>query len=130
MPQDFRVSLLGGSWLARTRGLSYDAFKGSIRRGSDAEAWAEHFGLQRSSRYGISKYEETGANLCAYTWCCAMNRFYQLWHRAGNQEYQYSEEDLGSWRPSAAFMELLPALTAGARSRAEGPARFRPGSGA
>ncbi len=43
--ESFKVSLLGGKWLAKTKGLACDAFRGGVKARSEAEEWCGLYSL-------------------------------------------------------------------------------------
>ena len=104
-PSPFQVTLLGGKWLAETKGIAYDAFRGAVRANSEADHWCRTYSMQRSSRYDIGRFGERGANLCAQAWCSAMEHYFRLWEAAQpNEAFESSAADVASWRPSDDFL--------------------------
>ncbi|CAK0909365.1 unnamed protein product [Prorocentrum cordatum] len=123
---DFRVTLLGGKWLAMHKGKACDAFRGQVRLNTAAARWVSRCGLQKSSRYDIDKFTERGAHMCAQVWRLAMHHFFCIWMGQPLTAYAFTQADFNSWKPPQEFLDLLPGLHVQAQERAQALVRFRP----
>jgi hypothetical protein len=119
LPSDFRVQLVGGVGSMRRSGVSFEAFRGEVRLGSEAATWMSLYGLQKTSSYQISRYGERGAQTCAEAWCTTMQHFFDIWEAQPLTRYAYTEEGAQALPVNAGLQELLPTLPAAARFRVE-----------
>ena len=126
LPPDFRVKLLGGAWLKQTRGTSYDAFNGEVRKGFLAQRWCQKYGLQLSSSFHISVFGERAAHLCAAAWCEARPHYFDVWAGQQDEEYVYTDADVSECPRFGDLRASLPGLGRRARVRAQDVLEFRP----
>lgn len=125
-PSDFRVVLLGGKWTKEKKGVVADCLKAEARAGTVAAAWALQYWRQRSSSYFISKFGESGAQVCAAAWCSVMEYYFELWSGQPNKHYVYQQADFDGAPELPELREWLPRLNSAARPRAEELLRMRP----
>ena len=60
-----------------------------------------------------------------YQWCCAMHHFFHIWQSQPLKAYKYKDGDVQRWRPSQAFIDLIPLLPKAAKPRAVALVEFR-----
>ena len=109
-PTEFKVSLLHGESTRRLTGKEADAFQGSAR-GSVAIKWCERHGLNQSSRYGLTEWKSDGSSKMALEWCRKMQHFFNIEHLSGQVRYEYTQEDVESYKEPAFFKAWADTLT-------------------
>jgi hypothetical protein len=70
----FRVTVLGGKWLKKHTGKSYDAVKAACR-GASAESFCDRRGVHKSARFTVA-YGMLTCGVLARAWCSRMQFFY------------------------------------------------------
>ena len=93
---DFQVTVLGGSWTARHKGVVADAFSGSAR-GDTANAWCRCRGLPRSARYEIALYGEEHAAALARVWCAKMQYLFNVCLEREDDRHALSPAEVAAW---------------------------------
>lgn len=116
--RDFQVSVLGGTWTAKHKGVVADAFSASAR-GEVAIAWCRARTLPRSARFELSLYGEANAAVLARAWCSKMQFMLHLCKKLGDDLHAFSLEEKADWpEPSElgiAERELMASKRAVAR---------------
>jgi hypothetical protein len=118
---DFHVKVLGGKWTIEHMGIGHDAFKAkAVRIKSEAAKFAYDYGMGKDgARYNVSIYGgDAGALEVAKTWASKAQFFYDVWKAKADASYAFTAADCAPWRPSDAFLALLPTLGAAAHLRA------------
>jgi hypothetical protein len=93
---DFQVSLLGGSWTAKHRGVIADAFSGAAK-GDRARSWCRSRRMAMSSRCEISLYAEEFASVLARCWCSRMQHLFNIAEKHHNDLHVFLPDELASW---------------------------------
>jgi hypothetical protein len=88
---DFKVTLLGGRWLAAHHGMAYDAFQGASTN-QRAKLFCRNRNMPFSARYNISTYGNAEASMLARTWCHKMQHYYNVAVAAGNDAHPFTDE--------------------------------------
>lgn len=103
--EDFRVGLLGGAWVQRTKGKAADAFQGRCAN-KDASDWAERVGLNQTRRYELSFDGERAASVLASVWCHKMQYWYSLYLDADSYDIRDVPRDAKHYQEPADFTAL------------------------
>jgi hypothetical protein len=88
--EDFRWQLLGGRWLAETRGLAFDSFMSSARN-KEAKQFCVDWALGKQSSYAVSWYQDMGAFMLATAWSHKMQFFYDELRLQGDALVDFTE---------------------------------------
>jgi len=88
---DFQVSVLGGSWTSKHKGVVADTFSGAAR-GDTAISWCRSRGTPRSARYEITAYGERRAAALAKAWCSKTQFLLSRCLKAGDGRLAFPEE--------------------------------------
>ncbi|CAK0874375.1 unnamed protein product [Prorocentrum cordatum] len=125
--EDFHVNVLGGLWTMVHRGVSHDAYQGTvIRRQSQASKFAVSYGFQAAQRFNVTLYGEEGALTLAQAWVRKSQFYYNIWKAQPLHDYIFSAAELRAWEPPPALVALIERLPPGrARSRAVSLRDFR-----
>ena len=113
---DFQVSVLGGAWTAKHKGVIADAFSGAAK-GELALNWCRARGMPKSARYEISAYGEEFASIFARAWCSKMQYALNVCHKLENDLHRRSSEEHDSWVPPSDLARLQTALAGAARAQ-------------
>jgi len=89
---DFVVSVLGGVWTAKHRGVAADAVQGRAK-GQAVISWCHKAKVLQSARFEISAYTEASAGILARAWCSKMQHFWNLSMQSPEQPTAFSAED-------------------------------------
>jgi hypothetical protein len=95
---DFQVSVLGGAWTQKHKGVLADAFSGAAK-GDQSPDWCRARGMPRSARYEISTYGEENASALARAWCSKMQFLFNHCQKLGDDLHKLSPEELEQWVP-------------------------------
>lgn len=114
---NFKVRLLGGNWLAGTKGKAYDAWRGWAS-GMQAQEWCERYKLNKSRRCEVSAYSEQGATTLANAWCHRMQYYCQIWADSGPAKPCTSTRTSTTRRTPKMMSSLLERKRSGLRSGA------------
>ncbi|CAK0797403.1 unnamed protein product, partial [Prorocentrum cordatum] len=109
-PQDFLLKVLGGKWCMEHYGVPFDAFKGEAH-GEMAIDFAERYLRGATARFNISFYTIPGAHLCAETWCCKAQHFFDRRLASGARDYVFTEQDVMEYTETPKFLQLVEAAT-------------------
>jgi hypothetical protein len=115
---DFGVTVLGGQWTARHRGVAADALKGHART-AEAQSWCRRVGVPVSARFEISAYGQAAAATLARAWCSRMQHFYNLAEEMP-EDADFTDEQRGSWQEPSEFRSLLAQQDLSERLRSRG----------
>lgn len=113
---DFQVSVLGGSWTSKHKGVVADAFSGAAR-GETAISWCRSRGIPRSARYEITAYGEHSASTLARAWCSKMQFLLNRCLKARDDRLLFSEEQKRAWPEPSDFLQAEAELVGNARAR-------------
>jgi hypothetical protein len=114
---DFRVTLLGGAWLQKTKGRAFEAFRGQACIGAPEE-WASMHMLTKSARFDVELHGEVVAATLAEAWCHRMQYLFSLHTEAEAERYVYTESDFANYQEPQGFLALAPTLQGKAFQRA------------
>ena len=114
---DWRVSVLGGAWTVRHRGVAFNAFRSAPRVGSVAEQWAADYNIGKSARFDMSLYGSSVANDLAKGYSHRCQYFFDIWLCSGNERYTYSQHDLDAYVEPCIVSELQDILQGRALAR-------------
>ncbi|CAK0857358.1 unnamed protein product, partial [Prorocentrum cordatum] len=112
--EDFHVNVLGGLWTMVHRGVSHDAYQGTvIRRQSQASKFAVSYGFQAAQRFNVTLYGEEGALTLAQAWVRKSQFYYNIWKAQPLHDYIFSAAELRAWEPPPALVALIERLPPG-----------------
>ena len=114
---DWQVSVLGGAWTLRHRGVAFNAFRSAPRVGSVAEQWAADYNMGKSARFDMSLYGSSVANDLAKGYSHRCQYFFDIWLCSGNERYTYSQHDLDAYVEPCIVSELQDILQGRALAR-------------
>jgi hypothetical protein len=113
---DFQVSLLGGAWTAKHKGVLADAFTGAAK-GEEALAHCRSRGIPRSARYEISTYGEENAAAFARSWCSRMQYVFNICCAHEDQEHKLTPKEIENWPEPSEFCRLDRELAGSTRAQ-------------
>jgi hypothetical protein len=113
---NFRVTILGGQWTAKHKGVPFDAVQATAR-GDLPNAWSIKHGLNRSARFELALYGEAWAPVLARGWAHRMQFFYNLHVSSGTDDYRYTAVDAALYVEPAEFRRAADALDSAAASK-------------
>ena len=106
--EHFVLSLRGGVWTQQHRGTEADCVSVSARRGV-VWSWCERYNLPKMARFTL-QYSTPIANALASEWSKRMQHFFDIYLRANDADFMYSEEDLQSYILTAEWQETVNSL--------------------
>ena len=115
---DWRITVLGGQWLATTQAKDADYVK-ALPRGKEPEAWAHMYGMGKSARFAIGTYGLSRGSTLAQEYAQKCQYFWNIYKKKGIARYQYTPEDISGYEPSEQFQQLLGELLGSALARGE-----------
>ena len=92
----------------------------AAKKGAAAD-WAKKYNLPNMASFSTSKYEQEGANLLALEWCRRLQYFYNIYVCQSESEYDYSDDDCGSYKEPVSFTAYLDRLPARCHARTTPP---------
>ena len=90
------VSVLGGAWTAKHKGVAADAFSASAR-GEMAIALCRKRSMNRSARFELSLYGEANAAILARSWCCKMQYIFNMCHMHKDDLHVFTAAEKAAW---------------------------------
>lgn len=126
---DFKYTLRGGAWTQKHKKVAADAFQGRASS-ADAQLWCLKYGLAKTSRYAISVFGESKASALSRMWCHKMQYYYDIFVRANNPDYKYSQSDHSGYEQPVGFAEVGVGLTAEGKARVAALTGLKPSSSA
>jgi hypothetical protein len=111
----FHWKVMGGKWLAETRGLSHDAFRATWKT-AEGRAFLFTYSFNQSASFTIAKFGEDLARACAEYWVCTMEHLYQLAEKAG-PKHEFCEAELRAFEEPVAFSLAFPLASAEQQKR-------------
>ena len=112
---DFKWALLGGKWLAERRGIMYDAFEATARKGGPMD-FCVRWHLPRSSSYFCSIYTEAGSFTLATAWCHKMQWLYSKFVAEG-EAVDYGKDAMARYDEPDGIEDLYRTGTPRMRTR-------------
>ena len=109
---DFKITLLGGSWTAKNKGVLYDAWKAEAKAGLASDFCME-FGLPKSATFTISKFGEAACHTLAFNWAHRLQWLLDVYVEGDGQPDFFAE------RLSTYVEHESLARSRGARSRGD-----------
>jgi hypothetical protein len=125
-PTDFKVTILGGVWTQRNKGVAYGAVRGAAVREESLEAWLQSNGFPKSARFDVSLYGDKNACAMARAWCHRMQFFRDLVVTGDDPTYQYDDGVIAGYTEPSDFREMVPLLRGRQLARAEQIRALRP----
>lgn len=125
--ESFVWALRGGAWTAANRGVSYDCFSASAKRGVPQD-FCQRYSLPKSSSYAISLYGEEAALGLAKAWVSRMEFLIGIWFDHGAAPaFEFSHVHLARYSEPADLGELCRTSGGRAEQRLEGIRAIAPG---
>ena len=94
--KDFGFRTNGGLWTMENLHKVADGTQGFCRN-KLANSWASHFKMPKEPAFGFGPFGRHGAHIMAVQWCKKTQHFFNLFWNSEEDEYVYSEQDLGSF---------------------------------
>ena len=110
--------LVGSKWTMEHKGVPYDAVKG-YASGKNAKEWCSKYGFGQSSRYEIAAYGAKEVVDLAEAWCEKLGHLYSLWLLQGDADYEFTKDDVASWKPSPLVIAMCGRLKPQPRKRVQ-----------
>ena len=104
----FVWQLRGGKWTGEHKGIAFDCYSASIRRGTlAAEYILVYSNLKASASFSIALYGDETALVLARAWIHRHWHFFQLWRAAGGAAIKhFSEAEVKSYSEPEEFQAL------------------------
>ena len=106
----FHWKVMGGKWLAETKGLSHDAFRATWKS-AEGKAFLFRYSFNQSASFTISKFGEDVARACAEYWVGKMAHMFHIAEKPG-PKHEFCEAELRAFEEPEAFTQAFPAASA------------------
>ena len=122
------MTVRGGLWAARARGVSADCVTAQCAKGSLAATFCAKYHVYRHQSYSIARYTDVGAARLAEAWSRNMHWMFNVWLAQEDSDYSFTERDLAGYMEELGFTVWFEGFPVGsaALERALGFRRIRP----
>lgn len=109
----FKHSLRGGEALERQTGKAYDYYR-ARHVGKKVKTWMGRYSLQYTKDFPVASLGGSVVRILASLWCFRMQRLYDSYRHAEDEDFEYSPSELAdSAITDAQIQSLLAAAEAG-----------------
>lgn len=124
---DFPVSILGGTWSATQRGVSYHAFRAMAKAGQATE-FCRKYAMNITCNFEVALYGDEVASLMCRAWSHRMQFFLNLWKASEDPGLVYDEGSLSGYEEPSDFALVATTATGKLATRVAQIRRLRPGN--
>ena len=114
---NFRWTLLGGRWLKKTKGISYDRILAAATKGLPKQ-WAWQYKMGKATSWTLKTYGEDACVTLAQAWVAKNEFLFDIWWRSGaSDDFDYAAADADAWPRPEGFDTLVAEAKGRLRTR-------------